>query len=114
MEATNNDKQDIVDYCTANGFKFPESNCLYISRDNDGVINGLAGLEIVIKVEPFISDNPAVSRKLYNKIMDVLKHQNVKKVECFTPDYKMPKVKKLYEKLGFMFAETTNRFIKIL
>jgi len=114
MEAKNEDAQDILEYCRKNGFKFPESSCLYISRNKDGKINGLTGLEIVIKIEPFISDNPIVSKRLYNKIMNVLVSQNVNKIECFTDDVRLPKVKKLYEKLGFVFAETTNRFIKTL
>jgi len=114
MEATNNDKQDIIDYCNSNGFKFPESNCLYISRNKDGVINGLTGLEIVVKIEPFIADSPIVAKRLYDKVIAVLEQQNTKKVECFTTNEKFPKLRKLYEKLGFVFAETTNRFIKTL
>ena len=112
--AMNTDVEEIKEYCDKNGFKFPESNSLYISRNENGVINGITGLEIVIKIEPFISDNPIVAKKLYDKILTILQEQNIKKVECFTPDTNKSKVHKLFEKLGFKFAENTNRYIKLL
>lgn len=112
-DAIKTDQEQIMEYCQKNGFKFPESNCLYLSKDETGNINGIAGLEIVIKIEPFIADSPIVAKRLYERLLEVLKDKTGK-VECFAPNEKFEKVNKLYSKLGFEFAENTNRFIKIL
>ncbi len=111
--ATNEDKERIQEFCNEHSFKFPESNSLYIC-ESDGEIKALGGLEIVVKVEPFISDSPAAGRRLYDYIIDTAVKNDVKKLECFVPDYKLPKVKNLYNKLGFNLVEKTNRFIKLL
>lgn len=112
--AESKDQQEIAAFCDEHGFQFPKSNSLYLNKDANGNITALAGIEIVVKIEPFIAENPVAAKRLYDKIMQVLEASNVKKVECFTPESKLPKVKSLYEKLGFMYAELTNRFVKYL
>jgi hypothetical protein len=108
------DKDKIAEYCEQNGFNFPNAQSLYLCLNETGNIIGLTGLEHVIKIEPFISSNPIAAGKLYLYITDILNKNGIEKVECFTPDRNMDKVKEVFENNGMMFAERTNRFVKHL
>lgn len=106
------DKTQIKRYCEEHHFIFPNADSLYLAEDANNTIVGIGGLEIVVKIEPFIADNPIIANRLYEELHKILVHAETKRVECFTPNDKMPQLKKLYAKLGFIFAEQTNRFIK--
>lgn len=107
------DAPKIQEYCDKHGFYFPTAKSLYVVWQEEKII-GIAGLELIVKIEPFIADNPIAAKKLYEQLIQLLKDQDIKSVECFSTNAKLTNVKALFEKLGFQFAEQTNRFIKKL
>lgn len=94
-----NDRPEVVKLCDKFKIEFPDNSLVFVAfNPHKHKIEGLIGLQGNIYIEPFISNNNSlVAVKLYKKIVDFIKHKNIKSVRCICS----PRYKKLFEKAGF-------------
>lgn len=73
------------------------ASIVIIAEDDNKNIIGLSSIRSVAFIEPFISENPLTSFKLYATTIKLLEKLEQPIVRCFTT----PEHKELFEKVGF-------------
>jgi len=91
------DEDQIQELAKKHDIAVPEYGELLVAEDNDGKIVGIINLRTVIMIEPFISDNPMATEKLFDEAMLRLKIKRAPIIRAFIKDNNLD----LTEKVGF-------------
>lgn len=92
-----NCNKKIQDIAKEHNIEVPEEGLFYVAEGDNGEIGALVGLRIVVNIEPFISKNPLMGKKLWDSVKQMLISNGIKILRC----YAKPEHVELYKKLGF-------------
>ena len=91
------DGESIKFLCDKNQIALPHPESSILVAEDEGEIEGFAGLVNLTFLEPLISDNPLVAVKLFDLIQGILINQKIKSLYCYCSDDKV----ELFKKAGF-------------
>lgn len=92
-----NDSNKINEFEKKYNITFPKEGKLIIAEDNNGQIKAIANLRFVLMIEPFISENAIIGKKLWDYIENYIKEKGIKIIRCFANE----KNAKIFKKAGF-------------
>jgi len=95
------DRVGIDAYCTKFNIQTP-SGLTFISTNETGIIDGVICAELRMVVEPMISDNPTIARRLYDTLLGAMMAQGVPKLYLQPSDDKLVQEA---ERLGFVIID---------
>lgn len=108
----------ICEYLHKHKLNSTNSIILFYAVNEQEEIIGVIGCEYVPVIEPLCANSGIIADKLYTQALETLKNKkglvNLERVECYTTDSLMNKMKRLFNRKGFKFIEKTNRFVKVL
>lgn len=96
-ERRSEDTRQIIALAERHQMDIPEGGKLILAENDKGEIKAMVNVRLVMMIEPFISESPAASVKLWNDVEAKIKEKGIRLVRCFTDG----KNEKLFNKVGF-------------
>jgi N-acetylglutamate synthase-like GNAT family acetyltransferase len=91
------DYERAKEFAERNGLSFPKEGKMLIAEDDNGEIKSILNVRLVTMIEPMISENPVIGKKLFDYVEEKIKGKGIKIIRCFSGEKNI----ELYEKLGF-------------
>ena len=102
------DGESIKFLCDKNQIALPHPESSILVAEDEGQIEGFAGLVNLTFLEPLISDNPIAAVKLFDLIQGILINQKIKNLYCYCD----PDKRELFEKAGFSVFQENKILMK--
>ena len=91
------DSEQINKLAEKHGLSLPGEGTVIVAENSDGEITAFVNIRAVLMIEPFVSDNPFASDKLWEHIKTQTQLGGFKILRCFAQE----RHRSLFEKLGF-------------
>lgn len=95
--AKEEDREQIEKLAEKHGLNLPGEGTVIVVENKEGEITAFTNIRTVLMIEPFISDTPFASEKLWEHIQAKAQLGGFKILRCFAQE----RNKSLFEKLGF-------------
>lgn len=95
--ATAKDNEQIEKLAEKHGLNLPGEGTVIVAENKEGEITAFVNIRAVLMIEPFVSDTPFASEKLWEHIQTKTQLGGFKILRCFAQERHIS----LFEKLGF-------------
>jgi len=92
------------------------SHAIIVAHEYE-IIKGVIGIDLCVDIEPLVSSHPAITKNLYNYMLDYIANSvpfKVDRLEARVNDTRLPYMQGLLASVGFKLLEKINRFTKLI
>jgi hypothetical protein len=91
------DSEKVKELAERNSLSLPAEGKIIIAEDDNGEIKSFVNVRLVTMIEPMVSENPVIGKKLFDYVEEKIKGSGIKILRCFAEEKNV----NLFKKLGF-------------